>query len=351
MIESNHLIVREEFFINARELHGDTLGRIQSALLEYGKSYPNYGQVIPQTWRHLHLKLDELRSEGKKIISFEEMQRMNNKLQSPLEEEELRIFIRFLHDMGYCLHFDEGQLSKFIILEPKWIIDAMKVFVTCDTFGFRFWEKRKWAKMRSTGQVEESYIIQQWRARDKESFQQYSEYLLLVLEKLDILCRAKMYGHKGEDVRANFYTVPCMVNSSVPEDLQQQLQQPTVDMCYIFPSVVPVAIFNRLICACLVLWPVYQGHLYSGLVVLKSGQFHCIVLQMKDGKIQVSIFHVESLNKVDMYLCRTVRQFLNTALTDIMKTYKSSNADNLYTICYNQEATSRSLSDSEAQVM
>ena len=351
MIKSKQLIVREDFFINATEMDGDILARIRSATLEYGMSYPNFGETIPQTWRDLHLKLDELRSKGTKIISFEEMQRINGELQSPLEEEELRIFIRFLHDMGYCLHFDEGQLSKYIILEPKWIIDAIKVFVTCDAFGFRFWETRKWIKMRSTGQVKESYILQQWRARDKESFKQYSEYLLLVLEKLDILCRAKMYGHKGEDVHAKFYTVPCMVNSSVPMNLKHQLQQPTIDMCYTFPSVVPVAVFNRLVCACLVLWPVYQGHLYSGLVVLKSGQFHCIALQMKDGKIQVSIFHVESLHKVDMYLCRTVRQFLNTALTDIMKTYKSSNADTLYTICYNQEAKSRNLSDSEAQVM
>ena len=72
---------------------------------------------------------------------------------------------------------------------------------------------------------------------------------------------------------------------------------------------------------------------------------------MIDGKIKVSILHLESLNKVDVYLCRTVRQFLNTALTDIAKTYKNSDADNLYTISYNQEATSRNLIDSEAQVI
>ena len=351
MIESKQLVVREDFFIYARELDAGTLGRLRDALLEYGMSYPNFGEALPQTWRDLHLKLDALRAKGKKIISLHEMKRINSKLKSPLKEEELKIFIRFLHDMGYCLHFDEGQLSMFIILEPKYIIDAMKVFVTCDRFGFRFWEKIKWEKMRSTGQVEESYIIQQWRSRDRESFHKYKEYLLLVLEKLDILCHAKQYGQKGEDVRAKFFTVPCMVSSSIPEVLQQQLQQPTIDMWFTFPSVVPVAIFNRLICACLVLWPVYQGHIYSGLVVLKSGQFHCIALEMRNGKIYVSFLHTESIEKVDIHLCRIVRQFLNTALTEIVKTYKSSSIDTLYKISYNQEATSRNFCEIEAWVM
>ena len=332
-------------------MDGDTLERIRTTILENGTSYPNFGDVIPQTWRDLHLALDQLRSAGKKIVPYEEIQRINNALPSPLEKEELVIFIAFLHALGYCLHFNEGALAMYVILEPKWIIDAMKVVVTCDRFGVKFWEKRKWERMRSTGQVKESYILKQWKSRDKESFHEYNEYLLLVLEKLDIFCHAKLYSQKGEDVQGKYFTVPCMVSSSIPEAVQQHLQQPTVDMMYTFPSVVPVAIFNRLICACLVLWPVYQGHLYSGLVVLKSGQYHSIALQMRDGKIYVSFQHTESLEKVDIYLCRTVRQFLNRSLADIMKTYKSSNVEHLYNISYNREATLRNFCETDTKVM
>ena len=328
----------------------DTLERIQTSILENGTSYPNFGDVIPQTWRYLHLKLDKMRSAGKKIIPYEEIQRINKALRSPLQEEELEVFIAFLHAIGYCLHFTEGELAKYVILEPKWIIDAMKVVVTCDRFGVKFWEKRKWEKMRSTGQVKESYILKQWQLKDNESFHEYREYLLLVLEKLDIFCHAKLYGQKGEDVQAKYFTVPCMVNTSIPEALQLQLQQPTIDIVYTFPSVVPVAIFNRLICACLVLWPVYQGHLYSGLVVLKSGQYHCIALQMREGKIFVSFLHLESLEKVDIYLCRTVRQFLNRTLTDLVKTYKSSNVEHLYKISYNREAVFRNFYETDLKV-
>ena len=332
-------------------MDAETLERIRTTILENGTSYPNFGEVIPQTWRDLHLEIDKLRSAGKKIIPYVEIQYINKKLPSPLTDEEVKVFMAFLHAMGYCLHFTEGELAEYVILEPKWIIDAMKVFVTCDKFGFRFWEKLKWQKMRSTGQVEESYILRQWRSRDRESFYNYQTYLLLVLEKLDILCHAKLYGQRGEDVDAKLFTVPCMVNSSAPEALQLQLKQPTINIVYTFPSVVPVAIFNRLICACLVLWPVYQGHLYSGLVVLKSGQYHFIALQMRDGKIFVSFQHTESLEKVDMYLCRVVRQFLNRTLADIVKTYKSSSSENLYTISYNREAKLRNFCETETQVI
>ena len=342
------MIVEDDFFVKAKELDATALTKIRSAILKYGMAYPNFGEVVPKTWRDLHIKLDELRATGTKIVPYKDIQCINKNLASPLEEEELRVFITFLHDMGYCLHFDGGKLGNYVIIEPKWIIDAMKVFVTCDRFGLRFWKRFEWWQMRSSGQVKENYILQQWRSRDKEAFHEFKEYLLLVLEKLDILCRAKLYGRSGEDVNADFFTVPCMVNSAIPDS--ELLRQPTVGMVYTFSSVVPVAIYNRLVCACLSLWPVYDGHIYSGLVILKSGQYHCIVLQMKEGKLLVSFRHMESLQKVDIYLCRTVRQFVNTALTDIIKTYASGRRS-LFEINYNQEATARNLGSADFKVM
>ena len=311
-------------------------------------SYPHFGKTVPRTWRDLHMELDKLREAGKKVLPYQEIRRINKALNTPLGEKELKVFIAFLHDMGYCLHFDGGDLGNYVILEPKWIIDAMKVFVTCDKFGLRFWKKLEWMRMRSSGQVKESYILQQWRSRDKESFHEFREYLLLVLQKLDILCHAKLCDRSGEKINVEFFTVPCMVNSAIPDT--ELLCQPTISMTYAFPSVVPVAIYNRLVCACLVLWPVYYGHIYSGLVILKSGQYHCIVLQMKEGKIFVSFLHLESLQKVDIYLCRTVRQFLNTALTDIIRTY-ASGKEGLFRISYNEEAMSRNFGGNHTEVL
>ena len=347
LIASEQLIVEDDFFVNAKELDTTALTKIRSAVLEYGMSYPNFGEVVPKAWRDLHMRLDKLRTAGTKVVPYKEIQRINKSLRSPLGEEELKVFITFLHDMGYCLHFEGGRLGNYVILEPKWIIDAMKVFVTCDRFGLRFWKRFEWTRMRSSGQIKEKYILQQWRSRDKKSFHEFREYLLLVLEKLDILCRAKLYGRRGEDIKADFFTVPCMVNSAMTDS--ELLRQPSIGMVYTFPSFVPVAIYNRLVCACLCLWQVYDGHIYSGLVILKSGQYHCIVLQMKEGKILVSFLHLESIQKVDIHLCRTVRQFMNTALTDITKTYASGKGT-LFKINYNQEAMSRNFGSAESEV-
>ena len=348
LIASKQLIVQEDFFVNAKELDVETLHKIRSAVLEFGMSYPKFGESIPKAWKDLHVELDKLREAGTKVLSYWAIKRINNRLASPLEEEELKVCIDFLHDIGYCLYFHGDELGKYVILEPKWIIDAMKVFVTCDRFGLQFWKKFDWMRMRSSGQVKESYITQQWRSKDRESYHQLKEYLLLVLQKLDILCRAKLYGRSGEDVNADFFTVPCMVNSTIPDT--ELLSKPTVEMTYAFPSVVPVAIYNRLVCACLSLWPVYDGHIYIGLVILKSGQFHCIVLQTKEGKILVSFLHLESLQKVDIHLCRTVRQFMNTALTDITETYASGKGP-LFKISYNQEAMSRNFGSNDYEVL
>ena len=347
VIASNQLIVRDELFIDAKRLDSDTLDKIRAAVLEYGMSYPSFGESIPTAWRDLHLELDKMRSTGTMIVSMEEIRRINSRMKSPLEDQELNVFIDFLHGVGYCLHFEEGALSDYVILEPKWVIDAMKIFITCDKFGFRFWEKRKWLKMRSTGQVKESYIIKQWQSRGGGSFFEHREYLMLVLEKLDILCRAKIYDENGNVDNADFFLVPCMVNASIREPIRGQ--HSTVDMLYTFPTVVPVAIYNRLVCACLVLWPVYKGHLYSGLVVLKSGQYHLIKLRMKDGNIVVSFDHMISLENIDIHVCRTVRQFLNKALDSIMKTYKAD-AQKLYHLEYNNEAISRNFCNTDTLV-
>ena len=88
LIANTQLIVREEFFVNAKELDVETLERIRSAVVEHGMSYPNFGEAVPQTWRDLHIELDKLRAAGTKILPYEEIRRINKNLESPLGDEE-----------------------------------------------------------------------------------------------------------------------------------------------------------------------------------------------------------------------------------------------------------------------
>ena len=283
-----------------------------------------------------------MKTNGQRIISLACLKDVNKGLQNPLTEKELELFLTFMHNAGYLLHFKDAGLKDMVILDPKLVIDAMKCFVTCRKFSFDIWGRREWNQMVSKGKIEKSHIMKMWQKRNNRLFFDNKEFLFGVMEKLDLITSPKIYD-KGYDVVTSFYMVPSMVKEVASDMLRGNI----VEVSFKFHEILPPAVFNRLVCSCLSLWPVHDGVLYDGYVELESGLNHLLVIRRQFKAIAISFLHIHSSDNIDMNLCRSVKQYIRQSIQRIVSLYDTKSSDGeeeeLYTLEYNEHARAKHL--------
>ena len=334
------MVVTEHLFLDAFDMTDDSLLLIQSMIVNIGKSYPEFSETLPVSWLHLQWKLEHMRRNGIRILPFSTLEEANSTLEKELSPEELKLFVSFQHNSGFLLHFSDPHLQHLIVLDPKLIIDATKCVVTCQAFALDVWGKREWEHMVGTGKVEKSYIRKIWKKRSKEVLAKHSDYLLLVMEKLDIIVSPKVY-EEGVNDEVSFVIVPCMLQGSAPEK-ENVPQEEDVQMRFVFHDVLPPAIYNRFVASCLALWPV-QDKLYDGYAALRSGPQNVIVLTRESQSITLSVRNHSDAAKVDIHLARSLQLYISQTMQRIVSLYSTTTAQDdtrLYKVEYNHVATS-----------
>ena len=315
---------------------------IQNVIIKYGESYQEFGEKIPTQYRELHEKIGVMRKEGQRVIPYSLLEEANASLQTPLSPEELQLFLQFQHNCGFLLYFNDVNLNDFVVLDPKVVIDATKVIVTSEQFTKDTWDKDKWQEMVSTGKIDEYYIFMVWEKNSKELLFPYREYLLKVLQRLDIIARPKIYD-EGIDVAVTFYYVPCMLQAKF-QDTTTKVKDEDISMSFNFKDFLPPAVVHKVFAACLGLWPVVANCLYDGWAVLSSGPNHSLHLKRESSSIVVSIQHKQNSAKIDINRVRSIRHFLVQTIQRIVSVYGvilGSNTEKIFTTEYNKSAITR----------
>ena len=342
-------------FIDAANLSHENLEKLRGAILKYGESYPEYGEKIPLVWMRLHEGLQQLRKRGKRVIQYSELEKANEDILKGecLSKEQLELFLQFQHNSGYLLYFNDPNLKHLIVLDPKLIIDATKCIVTCPAFALDVWGRKEWQQMVATGKIQDEDIKTIWRKRDRKILYKHSDYLLLVLRKLDIITRPKVYV-EGFDQSVSFYYVPSMLQKGVQqEEVELSAGDITMSFCFRETTLLPPAIYNRFVAACISLWQIEVGTLCDGMVALRSGPHHIIVIQRQSGGIAVSVRHRTDAAKIDSNLVRSLRHFSGQTLQRIISLYNTrceNDTECFYQIEYNENAISRGIRPDDERV-
>ncbi|KAK3085151.1 hypothetical protein FSP39_025117 [Pinctada imbricata] len=326
MIRSSQLIVREDLFISALPMTDKTKATIRGVILEQGMAYREFGEPIPRSWIALQEKLMKMKKKGRCIATKEEVMQMNRTLENPLDEEEMEIFLKYLHNIGYILHFPSPVLQEKIILDPIVVINAMKSFITCDSFIKSKRIRGIFDRMQRCGEVKISDICNMWKGKEVAN---HSDHLLAVMQKLDIICEPTIYKG-GQKISADFYVVPSMIKSIAPDGSVTNASAES-QLVVVFSSltILPPAIFHRLVCSCLALWTLFEEHIYHGFVALRVGRQHIMELRRHQNKILITFSHAEATKKPDVHLCLTIKLFLSETIDRILKIYSSSSKDHL----------------------
>ncbi|KAK3104676.1 hypothetical protein FSP39_007567 [Pinctada imbricata] len=239
---------------------------LRKVILEEGTRYKEFGERVPASWIALEEALQNAKNQQHYIISFEDVQKINKGLKRPLDEKELKICLKFFHNMGCILYFDLVPLRDFITLDPKVVMDAMRWLVVSSgqTSNDHMTRVQKSSLLK---------LFRKLKINGQSLNQKHVDYLLSMMQKFDLICEPMIYK-KGQQMSPTFYLVPCMMKADMPNDPIQHFQGPHGDQ-FTFSSdtIIPPAIFNRLVCSCLAFWEVFDGHFYNGLVVLEAEDF------------------------------------------------------------------------------
>ena len=316
-----------------------TRQNIQDDIIENRISYPEFGETIPVQYKTLHEKIGEMRKAGKRVIPYSLLEAANVTLETPLSQEELLLFLQFQHNCGFLLYYNDIHLKDFVVLDPKLVIDATKCIVTSEQFSSDTWAKEKWQEMVSTRKIDDSYVLMVWEKYSKEVLYEHREYLLQVLQRLDIIARPKIYDD-GIDVAVSFFYVPCMLQAKV-QDTETKVKEEDIAMSFTFKDLLPPAVVRKVFAVCLGLWPVVDNCLYDGWAVLGSGPNHLLVLTRESRSINVCIQHKHSASKIDINRAVSIKHFLVQTIQRIVSVYGvvlGNNTEKIFTLEYNQSA-------------
>ncbi|MFN6439842.1 MAG: COR domain-containing protein [Nostoc sp. DedSLP01] len=132
------------------------LPEILNKIKHYISNLPHVGTKLPKTWVKVR---EALESDSREYINFEEYLSICQKEGFTRKEDKLQLS-DYLHDLGVCLHFqNDDLLRKIVILKPTWgtnavykVLDNPQVIQNLGKFDrndlANIWYEDKYADMR-----------------------------------------------------------------------------------------------------------------------------------------------------------------------------------------------------------
>ncbi|XP_071144403.1 uncharacterized protein [Mytilus edulis] len=330
----NHLILTQRIFVNARDKTDPEIEVLKKTITDLTFEHPCWGEQMPNACVPLELEIAELVAEGKQILSFEDVEELNaiSKV-SVLSPDQLKDFLHFNHSLGKIVYFETPQLGNYVIINPLLMVEVMRSFVTDKVF----WPKETrmqetFKRMSESGTIrrEDLYLI--WEQKDFSAILPYKEFIFNILIYLDILAEQRRYDTTtGSRLPVNNFFVPCMVIERNTTSFMDKECTPERAICLAFlfkGTIIPPALPNRLISACLSMWTLKQHEgrklLFSGFIGLSFDKSHDIVVCVEGNKILLNIIHKTSSGLIVPDIATGVKECLVTTMERISDFYQST---------------------------
>ncbi|XP_076082645.1 uncharacterized protein LOC143053752 [Mytilus galloprovincialis] len=330
----NHLVLTQRIFVDARDNTDTEIEVLKKAITDLTFEHPCWGEKMPNACVPLELEIAELVAEGKQILSLKDVEELNAISNvSVLSPDLLKDFLNFHHSLGKIVYFDTPQLKDFVIINPLLMVEVMRSFVTDKVF----WPKKKriqetFKRMSKHGTIrrEDLYLI--WKQKDFSAILPYKEFVFNILIHLDILAEQRRYDTTtGSRLPVVNFFVPCMVTERNTTSFMDKECTPERAICLAFlfkGTILPPALPNRLISACLSMWTVkqYEGRqlLFSGFIGLSFDKSHDIVVCVEGNKILLYIIHRTSSGLIVPDIATGVKECLVITMERISDFYQST---------------------------
>ncbi|XP_063412340.1 uncharacterized protein LOC134695076 isoform X2 [Mytilus trossulus] len=215
---------------------------LREDIFRQAKALTTWGDNLPTRWIVLEKEINTKSHEH--YISYTDAERLAKSCSFHDDCQltvDLDSFLRFEHDIGNIIFFKD--LKSFIILDPKWLVDIFRCFVSHqyadDTLGFT-----EWTALEKTGELADKLIEKFLEKVPDLNTPELKKFALQIMEKFDIIVRSINY----ED-RNNFY-MPCMIKAEPIHNIigisESQNDRRTSWFCLKF-NFLPPSYFNHIL--------------------------------------------------------------------------------------------------------
>jgi internalin A len=105
--------------VSAKE--GTNIPELSHDIKKTIKNLDHIGDVLPKTWQDIRMRIERF---DKNYISYQEYEDMC--IQFGLNKEKCSYLIRYFHDLGVVLHFEDSViLREIVFLKPDWATNAV----------------------------------------------------------------------------------------------------------------------------------------------------------------------------------------------------------------------------------
>ncbi|VDI83405.1 Hypothetical predicted protein [Mytilus galloprovincialis] len=343
----HHLVLRPLIFVNAKDQADPEIEVLKKTITELTFDHPCWGERMPNACVPLELEIAELVAEGKQIMSLAEVKELNAISEvSVLSPEQLTDFLHYQHSLGKIVYFDTPQLRDNVIISPLLMVEVMRSFISGvyifsvssdDIADVVFWPKedktrKTFKKMSENGMIQKVDLYQIWEQEEFRQILPFKEYIFDMLLHLDIISEQRRYDtDTGSRLPVENFFVPCMLTQRNDTRFMTYACTPekAITLAFVFKgTIIPPALPNRLISACLSMWTVrtYEGkkRLFSGFVGLSFDKAHTIVVCVEGNKILLYIVHKTSNGLIVPDIATGIKECMFTTLERISEFYQST---------------------------
>ncbi|XP_052097366.1 probable serine/threonine-protein kinase roco8 [Mytilus californianus] len=163
--QSKYHHLYNKFYLSNTKDSNEDFEKLQYAIYETARKMDNWGNAFPLKWILLEHLIEINKINGKNFINFPDM---SNLAKHPdiniLEKEELLLFLRFQHNVGNIIFFE--NIQDLIILRPQWLADAFRCLVSDKVDYRRLHHLKDWTLFTRQGKMSESLITELFNSKD-----------------------------------------------------------------------------------------------------------------------------------------------------------------------------------------
>ncbi|XP_052093481.1 uncharacterized protein LOC127729668 isoform X1 [Mytilus californianus] len=262
--------IRKTYFLSNKHFskYENEFKELREQIVQVASNIPKWGDDLPTRWIVLEKEIERQIAVENLIIPYEEAVQFAVKCSFPITdlEAELKSFLKYEHEIGNLIYFDD--IRSYIILEPKWLVDVLRCFVSPLQFQSEFVNMTEWEALQSTGFLSDKLIKKLFDKVPKLNSDKHTKFALQIMEKFDIIVKPTTI-EGSED-----YYIPCMINVSNFDSISKmfKLASKTCSrsswFCLEF-NFLPPAFFNHILVTFVKKYPLYEENkklsLYRGM--------------------------------------------------------------------------------------
>lgn len=213
----NHIYERT-FAVASVDMNDNVINYLRQTIYKIGEETAS-GRRIPAKWIPLEMSLLEKRQRN--IITFQAVIEMDAKNDYPIKnEEEIKAFLKYHHEKGTLVFFDEDELRNHVILSPQFLVDAFRCIITSKTIcdgSDRL--HRLWKKMTNMAVLEKEIIDAVWSEDKNADFFRLYDILLNFLKRHRILAELlQIDENSGKLIGLGKYMIPSFLKNNCSDE-------------------------------------------------------------------------------------------------------------------------------------